>query len=110
MKLSGQKPKTEKPKMSVASAFNQDSDDEPEEMPREAKMRMRNIGRYNFLIVSFFRSFILFIFKEHSNLFWSQLLRQDETGFFRLEKGFREEPEGSHGECAQRRLIIRLSS
>lgn len=46
MKLSGQKaagaPKT---KLSVASAFNQDSDEEPEEMPPEAKMRMRNIGR-----------------------------------------------------------------
>ncbi|KAL1497622.1 hypothetical protein ABEB36_008552 [Hypothenemus hampei] len=34
-----------KPKLSVASAFNQDSDDEPEEMPPEARMRMRNIGR-----------------------------------------------------------------
>ncbi|KAB0793043.1 hypothetical protein PPYR_12663 [Photinus pyralis] len=34
-----------KPKMSVAAAFNLDSDDEPEEMPPEARMRMRNIGR-----------------------------------------------------------------
>lgn len=34
-----------KPKMSVATAFNLDSDDEPEEMPPEARMRMRNIGR-----------------------------------------------------------------
>lgn len=47
MKLTAQKPQgNSKPKMSVASAFNQDSDDEPEEMPPEAKMRMRNIGRY----------------------------------------------------------------
>lgn len=36
-----------KPKLSVAAAFNQDSDSEPEEMPPEAKMRMRNIGRYS---------------------------------------------------------------
>lgn len=34
------------PKLTVASAFNQDSDSEPEEMPPEARMRMRNIGRY----------------------------------------------------------------
>lgn len=33
-------------KPSVASVFNTDDDDEePEEMPAEAKMRMRNIGR-----------------------------------------------------------------
>ncbi|XP_076277827.1 PEST proteolytic signal-containing nuclear protein [Lasioglossum baleicum] len=29
----------------VASVFNADEDDEPEEMPAEARMRMRNIGR-----------------------------------------------------------------
>ncbi|XP_060522269.1 PEST proteolytic signal-containing nuclear protein-like [Cylas formicarius] len=34
-----------KPKLSVAAAFNQDSDEEPEQMPPEARMRMRNIGR-----------------------------------------------------------------
>lgn len=34
----GQKP-------TVASVFNTDEDDEPEEMPAEARMRMRNIGR-----------------------------------------------------------------
>ncbi|KAJ8927573.1 hypothetical protein NQ314_019938 [Rhamnusium bicolor] len=34
-----------KPKLTVAAAFNQDSDSEPEEMPPEARMRMRNIGR-----------------------------------------------------------------
>ncbi|XP_019875357.1 PEST proteolytic signal-containing nuclear protein [Aethina tumida] len=34
-----------KPKLTVASAFNNDSDDEPEQMPPEARMRMRNIGR-----------------------------------------------------------------
>lgn len=45
MKIAGQKQQTAKPKLSVASAFNQDSDDEPVEMPREARMRMRNIGR-----------------------------------------------------------------
>lgn len=46
MKLTSQKSTSSlKPKMSVASAFNQDSDEEPEEMPPEAKMRMRNIGR-----------------------------------------------------------------
>ncbi|KAJ0174878.1 hypothetical protein K1T71_009986 [Dendrolimus kikuchii] len=35
------------PKPTIASVFNADSDDEdePEEMPAEAKMRMRNIGR-----------------------------------------------------------------
>ncbi|XP_072764379.1 PEST proteolytic signal-containing nuclear protein [Anoplolepis gracilipes] len=32
-------------KPTVASVFNTDEDDEPEEMPAEAKMRMRNIGR-----------------------------------------------------------------
>lgn len=45
MKLGGQKSTPGKQKLSVASAFNQDSDEEPEEMPPEAKMRMRNIGR-----------------------------------------------------------------
>lgn len=50
MKLGAQKPSgSVKPKMSVASVFNQDSDDEPEEMPPEARMRMRNIGRYIFV-------------------------------------------------------------
>ncbi|XP_012260250.2 PEST proteolytic signal-containing nuclear protein-like [Athalia rosae] len=32
-------------KPTVASVFNADDDDEPEEMPAEARMRMRNIGR-----------------------------------------------------------------
>ncbi|XP_071647273.1 PEST proteolytic signal-containing nuclear protein [Temnothorax longispinosus] len=32
-------------KPTVASVFNADEDDEPEEMPAEARMRMRNIGR-----------------------------------------------------------------
>ncbi|XP_058808000.1 PEST proteolytic signal-containing nuclear protein-like isoform X6 [Phymastichus coffea] len=48
MKL-GTGPKLTKPvppkKHTVASVFNNDDDDEPEEMPAEAKMRMRNIGR-----------------------------------------------------------------
>ncbi|XP_065339343.1 PEST proteolytic signal-containing nuclear protein-like isoform X1 [Cloeon dipterum] len=39
-------PATPKPKASlVASVFNEDSDSEPEEMPPEARMRMKNIGR-----------------------------------------------------------------
>ncbi|XP_049876189.1 PEST proteolytic signal-containing nuclear protein-like [Pectinophora gossypiella] len=33
------------PKPTVASVFSADDDDEPEEMPAEARMRMRNIGR-----------------------------------------------------------------
>nr|CAH7740052.1 unnamed protein product [Callosobruchus chinensis] len=47
MKLGGIKKEKQaaKPKITVAAAFNQDSDSEPEEMPPEAKMRMRNIGR-----------------------------------------------------------------
>ncbi|CAH1116204.1 unnamed protein product [Phaedon cochleariae] len=45
MKLSSLKKEVSKPKLSVAAAFNQDSDSEPEEMPPQAKMRMRNIGR-----------------------------------------------------------------
>lgn len=32
-------------KPTVASVFNADEDEEPEEMPAEARMRMRNIGR-----------------------------------------------------------------
>ena len=32
-------------KPTIASVFNADDDDEPEEMPAEARMRMRNIGR-----------------------------------------------------------------
>lgn len=48
IKLGAQKAKETKPVLqkasaSVASAFNQESDEE--EMPPEAKMRMRNIGR-----------------------------------------------------------------
>jgi len=29
----------------VASIFNDDDDEEPEEMPPEAKMKMKNVGR-----------------------------------------------------------------
>ncbi|XP_016390068.1 PEST proteolytic signal-containing nuclear protein-like [Sinocyclocheilus rhinocerous] len=32
-------------KAGLASVFNEDDDSEPEEMPPEAKMRMKNIGR-----------------------------------------------------------------
>ncbi|XP_014678035.1 PREDICTED: PEST proteolytic signal-containing nuclear protein-like [Priapulus caudatus] len=50
MKLGGQKPKeqdtTLKKSQTVASVFGgDDSSDEEEEMPREARMRMKNIGR-----------------------------------------------------------------
>ncbi|XP_050436567.1 PEST proteolytic signal-containing nuclear protein-like [Adelges cooleyi] len=39
-------PKLPKPaSKSVAAVFGDLSDDEPEEMPKEARMRMRNIGR-----------------------------------------------------------------
>jgi hypothetical protein len=39
-----------KPKSNlVAAAFNEDSDSEPEEMPPEAKMRMKNIGRWDII-------------------------------------------------------------
>lgn len=44
MSLSGPaKPSVSKP--TVASVFTADDDDEPEQMPAEARMRMRNIGR-----------------------------------------------------------------
>uniref|UniRef100_A0A3B1ILD5 PEST proteolytic signal-containing nuclear protein n=1 Tax=Astyanax mexicanus TaxID=7994 RepID=A0A3B1ILD5_ASTMX len=49
IKLGASKPKEAAPPPAVkkpASVFNEDSDDsEPEEMPPEAKMRMKNIGR-----------------------------------------------------------------
>ncbi|XP_044739179.1 PEST proteolytic signal-containing nuclear protein-like [Chrysoperla carnea] len=46
IKLGPAKSSTEtKPKIQVASVFNQESDEEPEEMPKEARMKMRNIGR-----------------------------------------------------------------
>nr|XP_031300364.1 PEST proteolytic signal-containing nuclear protein-like isoform X1 [Camelus dromedarius] len=50
IKLGSSKPKgtvpTLAPKtLSVAAAFNEVEDSEPEEMPPEAKMRMKNIGR-----------------------------------------------------------------
>ncbi|TRY82575.1 hypothetical protein DNTS_030583 [Danionella cerebrum] len=49
IKLGASKPKeppAAPPKKSgLASVFNEDDDSEPEEMPPEAKMRMKNIGR-----------------------------------------------------------------
>lgn len=33
------------PNPKISNVFNNDSDSEPEEMPQEAKMRMRNIGK-----------------------------------------------------------------
>ncbi|EGW00794.1 Mitochondrial ribonuclease P protein 1 [Cricetulus griseus] len=52
IKLGSSKPKETVPTLapktlSVAAAFNEDEDSEPEEMPPEAKMRMKNIGRYH---------------------------------------------------------------
>ncbi|XP_073442275.1 PEST proteolytic signal-containing nuclear protein isoform X3 [Dendrobates tinctorius] len=51
IKLGSAKPKETPPaavpkKTSVAAAFNDEDDSEPEEMPPEAKMRMKNIGRF----------------------------------------------------------------
>ncbi|XP_051919340.1 PEST proteolytic signal-containing nuclear protein-like [Hippocampus zosterae] len=50
IKLGASKPKEPVPaappkKLGLASVFNEDDDSEPEEMPPEAKMRMKNIGR-----------------------------------------------------------------
>ncbi|XP_003219201.1 PEST proteolytic signal-containing nuclear protein [Anolis carolinensis] len=50
IKLGANKPKEPTPNLaakpiSVAAIFNEDDDSEPEEMPPEAKMRMKNIGR-----------------------------------------------------------------
>lgn len=50
IKLGAPKPKEPVPslppkKPELASVFNEDDDSEPEEMPPEAKMRMKNIGR-----------------------------------------------------------------
>ncbi|KAJ8003698.1 hypothetical protein DPEC_G00151020 [Dallia pectoralis] len=49
IKLGASKPKEPVPvpakKPALASVFNDDSDDSEEEMPAEAKMRMKNIGR-----------------------------------------------------------------
>ncbi|KAH1185474.1 PEST proteolytic signal-containing nuclear protein isoform X1 [Mauremys mutica] len=50
IKLGANKPKEPAPTLapktlSVAAVFNEDDDSEPEEMPPEAKMRMKNIGR-----------------------------------------------------------------
>ncbi|XP_008308181.1 PEST proteolytic signal-containing nuclear protein isoform X2 [Cynoglossus semilaevis] len=50
IKLGATKPKEPAPsvppkKPGLASVFNEDDDSEPEEMPPEAKMRMKNIGR-----------------------------------------------------------------
>ncbi|XP_059408151.1 PEST proteolytic signal-containing nuclear protein-like isoform X3 [Carassius carassius] len=50
IKLGASKPKEPTPalpakKAGLASVFNEDDDSEPEEMPPDAKMRMKNIGR-----------------------------------------------------------------
>ncbi|XP_039600760.1 PEST proteolytic signal-containing nuclear protein-like [Polypterus senegalus] len=50
IKLGANKPKETVPNLPVkkpmlAAVFNDDDDSEPEEMPPEAKMRMKNIGR-----------------------------------------------------------------
>ncbi|MEQ2307455.1 hypothetical protein AMECASPLE_018376 [Ameca splendens] len=48
IKLGATKPKETAPSLppkKLVSVFNEDDDSEPEEMPPEAKMRMKNIGR-----------------------------------------------------------------
>lgn len=45
LKLNAPTAKSSQPKLTVANAFNNDSDEEVEEMPAECKMRMKNIGR-----------------------------------------------------------------
>lgn len=45
LKLNAPSAKSAQPKLTVANAFNVDSDEEVEEMPAECKMRMKNIGR-----------------------------------------------------------------
>jgi hypothetical protein len=45
LKLNAPVAKSTQPKLTVANAFNNDSDEEVEEMPAECKMRMKNIGR-----------------------------------------------------------------
>lgn len=45
LKLNAPVAKSSQPKLTVANAFNNDSDEEVEEMPAECKMRMKNIGR-----------------------------------------------------------------
>ncbi|XP_077374841.1 PEST proteolytic signal-containing nuclear protein isoform X1 [Festucalex cinctus] len=52
IKLGASKPKEPVPsappkKLGLAAVFNEDDDSEPEEMPPEAKMRMKNIGSTN---------------------------------------------------------------
>ncbi|CAG7785208.1 unnamed protein product [Allacma fusca] len=42
---SSQPSKPSTSKLKVASIFNEDDDDEPEEMPAECRMRMKNVGR-----------------------------------------------------------------
>ncbi|KAK2920029.1 PEST proteolytic signal-containing nuclear protein-like isoform X2 [Channa argus] len=44
-KLKEPVPSVPQKKAGLASVFNEDDDSEPEEMPPEAKMRMKNIGR-----------------------------------------------------------------
>ncbi|CAN9507201.1 unnamed protein product [Ophioblennius macclurei] len=44
-KLKEPAPSAPPKKVGLASVFNEDDDSEPEEMPPEAKMRMKNIGR-----------------------------------------------------------------
>ncbi|XP_055423977.1 PEST proteolytic signal-containing nuclear protein isoform X2 [Bubalus kerabau] len=69
--------------LSVAAAFNEDEDSEPEEMPPEAKMRMKNIGRYKemaftHLAVSF----------PPLNLDWIHQHQQDQIPSIKESMGF----------------------
>lgn len=87
MKLSGQKPIVGKQKISVAAAFNQESDEEPEEMPPEAKMRMRNIGRQEMKYLMY-SIVICNKLQRYTHIVRPQLIWQDKTRFFRCQKSF----------------------
>lgn len=82
MKLGSMKngPQTNKPKLTVAAAFNQDSDEEPEIMPPEARMRMRNIGRCI--------NRILFVFISNNSHSGTRQHRLDQIHSVKRNKAF----------------------
>uniref|UniRef100_A0A8C1HJV9 PEST proteolytic signal-containing nuclear protein n=2 Tax=Cyprinus carpio TaxID=7962 RepID=A0A8C1HJV9_CYPCA len=74
IKLGASKPKEPTPalpakKAGLASVFNEDDDSEPEEMPPEAKMRMKNIGRLDLYIFKTFNFRFHFKLKYYTALF-----------------------------------------
>lgn len=89
MKLGSQKP-VSKPKLTVASAFNQDSDDEPEEMPPEARMRMRNIGRYvtHKKSTAICHIYVLFVFRDTPTSSGPNSFGKTKHGFSDAKKVF----------------------